>query len=310
MLWKPVPGATASAGEFIAARSLIMEIHESAQWNPWVREDRAEEYEAAVVVFEQWTRAEPGFRQKTHEEFEAEQEQWWAGLDARVKAETARRERDHAERAAAYDPDRAQARLALLEQQGVLASAVRERDGIAARQIFPAMPEDSRQQKLAELERVIAAARAATEELAIHVGDAEAVADKHGWLPSERREHSLDVFAARRVAEVRELRERVAGQQEALKAAKDRTERARIREVLGKDTRRLAFLEAVLPMTADDMCSECYSPASWHDTAAEISGAGITRGPCPAWPQWQQKVQKMRDTLMALVPKSSRPAAA
>ncbi len=79
-LWKPKPGATASAEEFTRARSLIMEIHELEQWNPWVREDRAGEYEAAIAVFGQWTRAEPGFRQKTNEEFQDEHEQWLTGL--------------------------------------------------------------------------------------------------------------------------------------------------------------------------------------------------------------------------------------
>src|ERR1035441_2902609 len=45
-LWKPLPGATVSAAEFTYARSLIMEIREAEQWNPWAREDRAGEYEA------------------------------------------------------------------------------------------------------------------------------------------------------------------------------------------------------------------------------------------------------------------------
>jgi hypothetical protein len=95
MLWKPKPGATASADEFIRARSLIMDIHESEQWNPWARGDLAAEYEAAIAIFGQWTRAEPGFRQKTREEFEAEHEQCRVGLDASIKADSARREQEH-----------------------------------------------------------------------------------------------------------------------------------------------------------------------------------------------------------------------
>lgn len=72
-----------------------MDIHESEQWYPWARDDRAARYEAAIAIFGQWTRVEPGFRQKTREEFEAEHEQWRVGLDASIKAETARREQEH-----------------------------------------------------------------------------------------------------------------------------------------------------------------------------------------------------------------------
>jgi hypothetical protein len=57
------------------------------------------------------------------------------------------------------------------------------------------MAEDRRQQRQTELEAVIAAARDAAEKLALRVGDSEAVADEHGWLPSERRQPVLHVFA-------------------------------------------------------------------------------------------------------------------
>jgi hypothetical protein len=112
MLWKPGPGAIASADEFIRARSLIMDIHEAAPWSPWVQEDRAGEYETAMAVFGKWARTEPDFRQKTAEEYEAEHEQWLAALDARVAAEAARREQERTERKADHDAERAQARLA------------------------------------------------------------------------------------------------------------------------------------------------------------------------------------------------------
>lgn len=108
MLWKPVPGATASAEEFARARSLIVEIHGLEEWNPWVREDRAGDYDAAAAVFGQWTRAEPGFGEEIRRRLEAEHERWLAGLDGRVQAAAARRERDRAARAASHDPERAQ----------------------------------------------------------------------------------------------------------------------------------------------------------------------------------------------------------
>lgn len=197
--------------------------------------------------------------------------------------------------------------MELLEQQAILAGAVRERDGIAARELFPAMPEDTRQLRLAVLEKDVAATATAVHELAQHVGDAELVADERGWLPSERREYALQLFAARRVAEVRELRERAAGLDAELKAARDRGERARIRETLRKDTRRLGFLEAVPPMTAASMCSECATPAGWHGFVFELSDACPDRGPCPAWPRWQQRLQAVREMLMA---RAARPASA
>lgn len=64
-LWTPVPEATVTAEEFIAARSVIGEIHQSVWWNPWVMEDRAAEYEAALETCGQWTRAEPDLLRKT-----------------------------------------------------------------------------------------------------------------------------------------------------------------------------------------------------------------------------------------------------
>jgi hypothetical protein len=307
MLWKPLPGATASAAEFIHARSLVMEILELGRWNPWVMEDRTAEYEAALALFGQWTRAESGFRRKTREELQAEDEQWLADLDASTKAENARRNQERAARASSYDSGRAQARLELLEQQAALAGAVQQRDGIAARGLFPAMPEDARQLRLSELDRAITEATAIVEELTHRVGESDAVADEHGWLPSERRELALQVFVAHRVSEVRELRQRVAAHQAELKAAKDRAERARIRDALHKTTRRLGFLEAVPPMTAADMCSECVTPASWHGFVFEISDANPDRGPCPVWPHWQQRLRNARQIMAMAAKPASRP---
>jgi hypothetical protein len=61
LLWKPKSGATSSGEQFSRARSLLLEIHRDASWNPWVEEDRTQENQQATAVFEQWTRAEPGF---------------------------------------------------------------------------------------------------------------------------------------------------------------------------------------------------------------------------------------------------------
>ena len=59
-VWEPVPGATVTAEEFIAARSLIHEVHEQASWSSWVLQNRAQEYDAAWETCSQWKLTEPG----------------------------------------------------------------------------------------------------------------------------------------------------------------------------------------------------------------------------------------------------------
>jgi hypothetical protein len=76
-----------------------------------VIQDRAGEYDAALKVCGQWTRAEPEPPGKTLEEYEAELDQRMAEADARFLAAEAQAEKDRAERAKHYDHDRAQARL-------------------------------------------------------------------------------------------------------------------------------------------------------------------------------------------------------
>jgi hypothetical protein len=110
--WKPVPGATATAEEFIAARSLIHEIHQQARWSPWVMQDRAASYDAALKTLEHWTCTDPSLPGKTLEEYEAELQQRLAETDARFLAAEAQAEQDRAERAKHYDRDRAEVRLA------------------------------------------------------------------------------------------------------------------------------------------------------------------------------------------------------
>jgi len=114
--WVPVPDSTATAKEFTAALALMHEIHQQARWSPWVMQDRAGEYDAALKVCGQWTSAEPEPPGKTLEEYEAELDQRMAEADAWFLAAEAQAEKDRAERAQHYDQDRAQARLALLEE--------------------------------------------------------------------------------------------------------------------------------------------------------------------------------------------------
>lgn len=186
-----------TAEEFMAARSPIGEIHRSLLWNPGCMADRAAEHDAAWEVCGQWTRAKPDVLSKTIEEYEAEVEQRLPEAEARAAAEEEEQaDRDRAERAALHDPGWEQARLALLEEQDVLANKVRERDEIISRGLFAAMEDSKRDKCLAGLEAAIAAGQWAVSELADLVSDPEPVPDKRGWPPAERRE----LFLVRRAA--------------------------------------------------------------------------------------------------------------
>lgn len=296
--WKPVPGATATAEEYMAARSLIHEIHQQARWSPWVMQDRAASYDTALKTLEQWTSADPSPPGKTLEECEAGLEQRLAEADARFLAAQAQAEQDRAERAKHYDRDRAEARLALLEEQGSLASKVRERDEILTGELFRCAPEKDRRRLLASLERGIAAKTREVDDLLAIIGDPETVADASGWLPAERREMALVLFKSGRGQQVRDLRARVADVQATLKSLKDKAERANARQVLHEDQAHLAHWEQMAPLQAADMCSECGSPA-WHapGTTYSIDGFYVTGGPCPAWPRWAKSIAALHETL-------------
>jgi hypothetical protein len=309
MLWKPSPGAAASAEEFLRARSLITQLHQAVCWNPWLLEDRADEYAAAWEVCSQWTRAEPDYRPPAAEELEAGYERRMAEADARFEEQETRAECERAERAAHYDPDRAHARLALLEERGVLAEHIAKRDETASRPGYDSPSKERRKAQLAWLDKTIAALETEIARLGTIVGEEETVCDEAGWLPSERREQSLVLFAARRVTEVRELRRRVAARQSELKTVTGRGERAAIRKALRKDTVRLAHLEAMPPMTAAQMCSECPWPADRHTVGVTygLAGEGELTGPCDGWPRWAQQRREMKQKLTELLTRPAEP---
>lgn len=309
MLWKPAPGAAASAEEFVQARSLITQLHQAACWNPWLLEDRADEYAAAWEACSQWTRAEPDYRPPAAEELEAGYERRMAEADDRFEEQEAQSESNRAKRMARYDPDRAHARLALLEERVVLAEHIAERDETVSRPGYDGPSEERRQAQLARLDKTIAALETEIARLGRVVGDEETVRDEAGWLPSERRQQSLILFAAQRVREVRELRRRVAARQSELKTVKGRGERAAIRKALQEDTVRLAHLEAIPPMTADQMCSECPWPASWHTVGVTYGMAGEAEltGPCDGWPRWAQQRREMKRKLTELLTRPAEP---
>ena len=296
--WKPVPGATATAEEFIAARSFLHEVHQQALWSPWPLLDPAREYEAAWQICGQWTSAEPGPPSKTLEEREAELEQRLADVDAQFLAAEAQAEKDRAERAKYYDPKREQARLALLEEQGILTDNIRERDELLARNLSQHPEKGYLRGRLATVECAIAAKSKEVDDLLAVIGDPETVCDEGGWLPAERREMSLSLFKSERGSQVRTLRARVADAKTTLKTLKGRAERTEVRESMRRDQAHLAHWEQMKPLQVADMCSECAKPA-WHSQGwtTSLDGFWVTGGPCPAWPRWAKGVQAIQDAL-------------
>jgi hypothetical protein len=191
-----------------------------------------------------------------------------------------------------YDPRRARARLALIEQQVTLDEACRRLKEAAARPALPPGDPDPWEPSRAEAERDAADARHWIGELAPVVGDPETVADEHGRLPRDRREAFRCEFAAKVNAEVSGLNEELPALRASLRATRDRRERAAAREELRRGTARLAYLQALPMFTAADMCSECPRPMAWHSTGATfclVTGAVLSE-PCPSWPVWNAKI--------------------
>jgi len=110
----------------------MRDIHRTVKWNPWVLDDRADEYAAALEVIGQWTRAEPGYRPQSAEELRSTIDQQVAADLACLDAERETATQVRAERAARYDRERDESRLALLGQMAILAGKTKERDQLAS----------------------------------------------------------------------------------------------------------------------------------------------------------------------------------
>jgi hypothetical protein len=298
-LWRPKRGAIANAEEFIAARSLFIQLHADAQWNPWVLDDRAADLDRAIEIMEQWPRAEPKFRRLTTKQFDARMARSDREFSAKQAKTEQRRERDRQR----HDPDREAARLALLEQQSRLDYEVPEVAALRDGTKFPGLTDGRRYADVAEGEATIARRRAEIARLVQLVGDVETVVDKRGRLPQDRRELMLSIFSSCRSVEVRELRTRVAELTELMHAAaKDKAKPAEHRVELKESTRRLDALLAIPMLTADDMCSECATPASRHGWVTPPSD-----GPCPAWPGAAAQRRKFREMFDSMV-RATQPA--
>ena len=75
---------------------------------------------------------------------------------------------------------------------------------------------------------------------------------------------------------------------------------------------RLRFLEAIPPLDAADMCSECPTPAAWHSLTVTFhldpsDDVGDVDGPCPAWPWWRERLDAARQQLLAIASRKESP---
>ncbi|MEZ0362325.1 hypothetical protein ACAG26_01280 [Mycobacterium sp. pUA109] len=288
MLWRPKRGATATAEEFITARTRFTELLHESGWNPWVLDDRKAEYVHAVQVIDQWKRADPGHGTLTQKQVEI----LMAKRDRETEQELAEHKKERAVRAAHYSPKRAEARSALAEHQSrlphELGELARFRDGSA----FPLMDWKRRQEEITKLEESIEHRRGNIGRLATIVGNPEEVVDEHGWLPRERRELMLTHYKYERETKVRKLREALPELEAELRAATDRNERRELRGKTAPLRRRLDNLVAIPPLTPNDMCSDCPTPMSKHGWVTPPF-----EGPCPAWPGWAARLRQAREIL-------------
>lgn len=291
MLVAPKPGATSTFEEYLTARATFTEINHAAWWNPWVYQDRATEERSALAVMEQWQRAEPGFRQRTDQEVEDMLDEAGRRSAEKLAATAARQERDKKR----YDPEREQARLSLLEQESILS---RQHEEIAELQTgrYPAMNEDRRTAKIAEIAYAANDRKIHIASLASIVGDREDVVDKYGRLPRDRRDANLLRYRLRREQKVREMRALIPELKASAAKSEDRTERTRIQREIQAAESNLETLLAVPPLAREDMCSECAQPASHHGWVSPPY-----EGPCAAWPGWAERLKHVHELLTAVI---------
>jgi hypothetical protein len=199
---------------------------------------------------------------------------------------------DSAGPALGYDPGRARARLALIEQRVTLAEALKDLEREASRPASPPGASDPWGQSRLEAERAADEARRYIGELAPLAGDPETVTDEQGRLPRDRREAFLVEFAAKVNAEAGALGGKLPALRADLKAVHGRQERAAIRQEVRRGAARLAYLQALPPLTADEMCSECPWPMAWHATGVTfcLQTGAILAEPCRSWPVWNAKI--------------------
>lgn len=299
LLWRPKRGATSTAEEFLEARDQFICLNREAHWNPWIRDERADDLERAIHVMGEWTRAEPGHRTMTKKQLEAKMALWDREFEKRQAATKQRRDKAKAR----FDPERAEARLTLIERQTRLSYEQEELDRFLDGTRFPAMAANRRQEEIAKLEASIAKLIESIDGLASTVGDPEAVVDGRGWLPSDRRKRMLMYFRLDRERDVRRLREEVPDLRSQLAASTDRQERSKLRAEVDRKARELQELLDLPELNPDEMCSECPTPMANHGWVTPPF-----KGPCPAWPGWAARMREARAIFEQAIARNEREA--
>jgi hypothetical protein len=291
-LWRAKRGATSTFEDNVEARELFMDLHADQFWNPWRMEEQAAELERAEQIMQEWERAEPDFRRKTKRQLDADMARW----EREFERDRVKRERRRQENLTRYDHERETARLALLERQFGLAHKTDELAKMRSGEVFPRMDPKRRADQIAELEAAVARHQAAVDQLTPVVGDSEDVLDADGNLPGDRRHSTLFWYRQRRIAEIRDLCERLPEVEAQAKAAEDRSRRSKLNAELGVMKWRLESLLAVPRMEATDMCADCATPAHRHGYVTPPFD-----GPCPAWPAWGARLKEVRAMLDRVV---------
>jgi hypothetical protein len=172
---------------------------------------------------------------------------------------------DTAHVASRYDPRRARARLALIEQQITLAEALTDLEQAAARPALPPGTPDPWEQSRTRAERAAADARHWISQLAPLVAEPETVADEEGRLPRDRREASLGEFAAKVNAEIAGLNEKLPAVGGGLKTTRGKQQRAAARDELRQGTARRPT-STRSPRSPPPTCAPS-APGLWPGTA-------------------------------------------
>lgn len=274
LLWKRLPGCTSTFEEFVEAGAQWMEIFHETQWNPWRKEDLQAASDSARAVREEWTRAEPGHRMMTEQEFAAWMEEMDRERDARRAADEARWEQGKAH----YSPEREHARYALLEREAARARLTCEIEGLRSAAVFPGMAADPRAKRVAELEAKRDRNDEEISKLAEAVGDPETVVDTHGRLPRDRRPLTLVGYDCHRRFRVEDLQASIAAPPGSLGGERERKKKSALQASRARMERELKALLAVPRLTPDDMCADCDTPMAQH------LASGNEARECPYWP--------------------------
>lgn len=215
-----------------------------------------------------------------------------AGRTVAHAADVERWERDRQR----YDPERESARPALLQLSSRLKLFTEELVHYGA---MSSSRSPGWAWRIAELQQEAEKHPPEIERQQTIVGDPENVVDAYGRLPRDRRSTTLLYYRLDRERDIRELRERMPALRANLMSTTDRTERSSLRAKLQVEEHTLGKLLSVSPFSPDEMCSECATPGSKHGWVSPPYDS-----PCPAWPGWGARLEKVRQMMLEAVERS------